>query len=176
VTIRPAETSQGLEGSNAGTAENPLQLWIAWLLLAAFTLLVLFLGGETFSAARSYRTFAEVVRFFQPEATSGEIWFLFLWARKLAHAVEYGLLALFAFRAARLSFRNPIARIALLAGGFTALVASADELRQASLGSRTGSLLDFWIDVVAGAVSLGLLLLLREHRARKSAAREQPAA
>ena len=60
--------------------------------------------------------------------------------------------------------------------GFTALVASADELRQASLGSRTGSLLDFWIDVVAGAVSLGLLLLLREHRARKSASREQPAA
>ena len=36
--------------------------------------------------------------------------------------MEYGLLALFAFRAARLSFRNPITRIALLAGGFTALV------------------------------------------------------
>jgi len=161
-----------VDGPVARSNSHQFQLWSAWTLLALFTLLVLLLGGEHFSATRSYRTFAEIVRFFRPEASAGEIWFLFLWARKLAHALEYALLALFAFRAGRLSLRSPLVRVALFAGLFSAVVATADDVRQSSLGSRTGSLTDVWIDVVSAAVALGLLLLLSERRMSAAAASE----
>lgn len=164
MSLETSETPRGAENSKIATGPPNYPLWSAWLLLGLFTLLVLTLGGESFSAVRSYRGFAAFVHFFRPEATGGEIWYLFLWARKLAHALEYGLLALFAFRAARLSLESPLGRIALLAGLFTALVATADEVRQSALGSRTGSPMDVGIDVVSACVALALLLLLRENR------------
>lgn len=159
-----AEAPRGPSCSVTAGREQSLQLWSAWALLALFTLIVLLLGGEGFSAARTYRWFVEVVHFFRPQASSSDIWFLFLWTRKLAHAAEYGLLALFAFRAARLSLQSPLGRVVLFAGLFTALVATADEFRQSTLGNRTGSLLDVWIDIASAIVALGLLLLLRARR------------
>ena len=164
MTSEPTETSHATAGKHPDPRLRDPQLWMAWALLGLFTAFVLLLGGERFSAASSYRWFAQVVLFFDSEASNGDIWFFFRWARKLAHAVEYAVLALFAFRAARLSLAHPLGRIVLVAGLFTALVAGADEARQSTLGGRSGSMLDVWIDVVSAAVALGVLVLLRVRR------------
>lgn len=164
MTHEPTATSRSVAGSDPAPGERDPQIWLAWALLALCTAFILLLGGERFSAASSYRWFAQVVLFFDSEASNGDIWFFFQWARKLAHAVEYAVLALVAFRTARLSLAHPLGRIVLLAGLFTALVASADEARQSTLGSRSGSMLDVWIDVVSAAVALGVLVLMRVGR------------
>jgi len=164
MTSEPTATSRAAAGQESAPGLRDPQLWLAWALLALFTAFVLLLGGERFSAASSYRWFAQVVQFFDPEASNSDIWFFFSWVRKLAHALEYAVLALFAFRAARLSLAHPLGRVVLVAGLFTALVAGADEARQSTLGSRTGSVLDIWIDVVSAAVALGVLVLMRVRR------------
>ncbi|MGE4649739.1 MAG: VanZ family protein [Myxococcota bacterium] len=164
MTSEPTATSRAAAGQEPAPGLRDPQLWLAWALLALFTAFVLLLGGERFSAASSYRWFAQMVQFFDPEASNSDILFFFSWVRKLAHALEYAVLALFAFRAARLSLAHPLGRVVLVAGLFTALVAGADEARQSTLGSRTGSVLDVWIDVVSAAVALGVLVLMRVRR------------
>ena len=88
------------------------------------------------------------------------------WAvRKTAHLVVYGVLGLLAARALRELFsgyvrstnREGLWRMAVVVLPFGALVASADELHQTLVLSRTGSLRDVATDMVG--VSVGLLVL-----------------
>ena len=82
--------------------------------------------------------------------------------RKGAHLFEYGVLALLLARALRYWPTMPTATAMATALGVCALVASADELHQTLVASRTGSLADVGIDV-AGATAA--LIWLRVRRA-----------
>jgi VanZ family protein len=83
--------------------------------------------------------------------------------RKGAHLFEYGVLALLVVRALRYRPTMPAATAMVTAIGVCALVASADELHQTLVASRTGSLADVGIDV-AGATAA--LIWLRVRRAK----------
>ncbi len=83
--------------------------------------------------------------------------------RKGAHLFEYGVLALLLARALRYRPAMPAVTALVTVVGVCALVASADELHQTLVASRTGSLADVGIDV-AGATAA--LVWLRVRRTR----------
>jgi VanZ family protein len=78
--------------------------------------------------------------------------------RKLAHVVEYALLALLWLRALRT--RMDARRAALVALVITSLYAASDELHQSFVEGRHGSPLDWAIDT-AGAATVTLLVRRR---------------
>ena len=89
--------------------------------------------------------------------------------RKAAHMVEYGVLALLTWRAARQDLaRLPSSALAL---GLVLVIAIGDEARQAGLAVRSGSPRDVALDVAGGCLALALLLALRALRRRPAPAR-----
>jgi VanZ family protein len=80
------------------------------------------------------------------------VWDLLL--RKLAHAAEFGLLAVLVYRA---SGSLPVAFVGASA------FAATDEVHQLFVRGRTGSPLDWLVDTAGIAIALGLVLL-RERR------------
>ena len=83
--------------------------------------------------------------------------------RKGAHLFEYGVLALLLARALRYRPTMPAATVMVTAIGVCALVASADELHQTLVASRTGSPVDVGIDVAGATVAM---IWLRARTAR----------
>jgi VanZ family protein len=77
--------------------------------------------------------------------------------RRSAHLVEYGVLALLAFRAWRLSLERDLLSLAVLALALVLAVASADETRQSLSSARTGSARDVVWDLSGAVLALGLL-------------------
>ncbi len=90
--------------------------------------------------------------------------------RKAGHTCEYGILALLSLRAVRggTRLRGRAAWVAVLV--FCAVVASGDELNQATVASRTGSAVDVGIDVLGAALALGIAYSVRRRRAKRSVA------
>lgn len=84
--------------------------------------------------------------------------------RKAAHLSEYGILALLSLRAVRggTRLRCRAAWGAVLL--FCAVVASADELNQAMVASRSGSAVDVGIDLLGAALALTAVGLVRRRR------------
>ena len=77
--------------------------------------------------------------------------------RKTGHVSGYGILALLALRAARVDFRRPV-----LAGFLvTLIVASIDEIHQATLRFRRGSVWDVLLDLSGAAVAILIAHWLR---------------
>jgi len=81
--------------------------------------------------------------------------------RKAAHLFLYGVLALLSLRAVRggTRLRGRAASVAVVL--FCALVASGDELNQATLASRSGSVVDVGIDLLGALLALGAAGLVR---------------
>jgi VanZ family protein len=73
--------------------------------------------------------------------------------RKAAHVGAYGVLALLLARALRSGLAMSAVSAMAAAVGVCALVASADELHQSLVATRTASIVDIGIDV-AGAVAV----------------------
>lgn len=87
-------------------------------------------------------------------------WLLHLALRKFGHLTGYAILGALTLRAALVDFRRPaIGSLAIVL-----LVASIDELHQATTHFRTGSPWDVLLDVVGG--SLAIALLVQKWRAR----------
>lgn len=124
----------------------------AWLAVAAWIALVLWLGSGGFGAGTTSRILIPLLRWLLPGVDGVQIWNLALTIRKLAHPTVYGVLGLLAFRAGRLGWPGAGWRAALLACGLTLLVSSVDESRQAFEPTRTGSPWDVALDT-AGAVA-----------------------
>jgi len=136
----------------------------AWAVVAVWILLVLWLGGADFGAVQTSGTLGHVIRFFYPDIPWAEFLRIHHAARKAAHVVEYAVLALLAFRAMWLSFHTMLGRIAGLALLLVIVVATADETRQALIGSRTGSAGDVLLDATGALAALGIALLYMRHR------------
>ena len=81
--------------------------------------------------------------------------------RKLAHPTEYALLCVLTGRAVALTFAVRMRVVALAALASVALLAAADELRQASSALRTGSAFDVALDISGGLAALLALLIFR---------------
>lgn len=86
--------------------------------------------------------------------------------RKSAHFIEYAVLALLTFRAALISTgRSQLATAAWVALFLVAILAAADEARQAFSPVRTGSPYDVMIDLAGGALAvIGLVVISRQMR------------
>lgn len=135
----------------------------AWLAVAAWIAVILGFSGDEFSAGSTSRIIGPLLQWLFPHLDAAARLALHLWVRKLAHLTEYAALGLLVFRALRLSLAIPLARTALLGLLVVLGVAATDELRQAFLASRTGSLVDVGIDCAGGA--LGVFLVVALHRA-----------
>ena len=130
---------------------------LAWLLAALWGTLILGLGGDGFSLQATSSWLAPFATWLARLFGGLDPAVLLIAARKLAHAVEYGVFALLVGRAAALAFQVRMRFVGLAALTAVAVVAIADELRQSVSALRTGSAHDVALDLLGG---LGALLTL----------------
>lgn len=134
---------------------------LAWSFVAAWAGVIWSLGGDDWSLQQTSRTLSPLMEFLFGDLDGPTKWRIYLAVRKSAHFVEYAILALLTFRAALISApKNRVATAAWIALFLVALVATADEARQAFSSTRTGSPNDVLIDLTGGAVAVAALLLI----------------
>jgi VanZ family protein len=129
---------------------------VAWIAVIACIGLVLWAGSETFSNTSTSRFLRPLLTFLFPDLTNRELWMAQAWIRKIAHAVEYGVLALLAFRALWLSFDTLLSRIAAGALLLVLVVATVDEYRQGLSKLRTGAPSDVALDCLGAVLAVGI--------------------
>ena len=130
----------------------------AWLLVLAWLAMILLLSSEEFSAAATGGVLLPFLGWLLPGWSELEVWRLHTVIRKLAHVSVYGVLALLAFRAIRLSLAAAALRHAGLALVLVLAAAATDEYHQSLTKVRTGSLGDVGYDLVGGLAALAVLL------------------
>ena len=122
----------------------------AWLLVLAWLALILLLSSDSFSSPSTGSLLRPLLRWLFPEWSAAEIRMLHAAIRKAAHVSVYGVLALLAFRAFRLSLAATALRHAGLAIALVLVAAATDEHRQSLSRARTGSLADVGYDLAGG--------------------------
>jgi VanZ family protein len=141
----------------------------AWALVAVWLVLIFTFSSDIFSASSTGSWVGPFLRWLFPDWTPTEIWRLHYALRKSAHPTVYGVLALLAFRALRLSSAAGAWRHAALALALVLAVASSDEYRQSLSRAPTGALRDVGWDLAGGVAALALRgafeLALRRGRA-----------
>ena len=85
---------------------------------------------------------------------------LHLAIRKIAHAFEYGALALLTLRASIVTWTVPAGRGVWLAIGLVLMVAAADEGRQVVSRERQGAWTDVLLDLAGAGSILGAVQVL----------------
>jgi len=140
-----------------------------WLVIVLWFALIFVASGDTKSAQRSSRIIGPLMHWLFPEMPEETIGLVVLFARKCAHLTVYSVLALLYWRAFRKPVKNDTrpwswteARNAVIG---VVLYAITDELHQAFVPTRQGSVLDVFIDTAGGA--MGLLALWAYGRMRK---------
>jgi VanZ family protein len=128
----------------------------AWLTVALWAVLIWALSGDDFSAGATSRFLGPLVRWLFPSISAGAMEWIHAAVRKGAHLLEYGVLALLALRALRLSAETAWLRSAALALALAVSVAVADEAHQAREAQRTGSPIDVAVDGAGGLVALAV--------------------
>jgi VanZ family protein len=128
----------------------------AWLLVLAWLALILLLSTDSFSAPSTGSLLRPMLRWLFPEWSAAEIWRLHSAIRKAAHVSVYGVLALLAFRAFRMSLEATVLRHAGLAIALVLVAAATDEYRQSLSRARTGSVADVGFDLAGGALALAI--------------------
>jgi VanZ family protein len=128
----------------------------AWALVAVWLALIFTFSSDVFSASSTGSWVGPFLRWLFPDWTPLEIWRLHYAIRKSAHPTVYGVLALLAFRALRLSSAAGAWRHAALALALVLAVATSDEYRQSLSRARTGALRDVGYDLAGGLAALAL--------------------
>jgi len=123
--------------------------------LAFFWLvLVLFLGSAYFAAQETGRYVLPFLKFLMPGVSSSELQPIHMVLRKLAHLLEYAVLALLWYRALhKVGGRTP-RTAAWVALSICLACSFADEAHQSMLPSRHGSARDFVIDAFGATAML----------------------
>lgn len=135
-----------------------------WLLFPVLMVWVVSVGSSSAGGSGSmHRWVTTYLHLSQADAET-----LVHWVRKTIHFTWYGLLGLTARNAAASAGEKPLvaARFSLL---LTALVASFDELRQASQPGRTSSAYDVLLDLAGAAVFVTAVSLLRRSSPKPAA-------
>ncbi len=147
---------------------SPLLPWLGPVL---WTFVILGLGSDSFAHSETSRFLGPLIRFLLPsweDAAQAELLF---WVRKLAHVVEYGVLAVLVVIAMLRSSEARALRAELLRSSrcWPALaiamlwvlgVAGFDEYRQSLSDHRTGTSRDVALDAFGGGLALALLAAL----------------
>ena len=127
---------------------------IRFVAASLWLLVVLFLGTASFGAQDTGRFVVPFLNVLLPDASPDVLDASHMLLRKLAHVTEYAVLALLWFKALG-SLTGPARRAAPWAALAICLAcASADELHQTSLPTRTGRARDFLIDAVGATAML----------------------
>jgi VanZ family protein len=141
---------------------GPLLLWMAFIFFAS--------SGQL-SASNTSRIIRPLLLWLFPDIGEESLAFVHFIIRKLAHLTEYAILALLAARAfissSRQTFRH---RWFLLAGLLVTLYALSDEFHQRFVPSRTGTIVDSFIDIAGGFIALLLLSVWRGVKKREATA------
>lgn len=130
---------------------------VDWGLVASWAAMIWVLGGGDFSASETSRIIGPLLEWLFPEWSLDErmVWMGAI--RKLAHPVEYGVFAVLVLRLRHaLRPHAPLVAHSAVALAAALLLATLDESRQGTLGSRTGSPLDVALDTLGAAIALGL--------------------
>ena len=140
-----------------------------WLVIVLWFALIFVASSDTKSSQRSSRIIGPLLHWLFPEMPEETVGDVVTLARECVHLAVYGVLALLYWRAFRKPVKNDTrpwswieARNALIG---VVIYAITDELHQAFVPSRQGSVLDVFIDTVGGA--MGLLALWAYGRWRK---------
>jgi VanZ family protein len=151
--------------------KRPVVIAFLWYWLPLFVWMVVIFGFSTDAGSTRHtsRFIGPTLRWLFPDISDESIRVVQLVVRKTAHMVEYGVLALLAWRAHRRPFpgdtrlwRRSEAGLAL---GMATLFAISDEWHQSYVPSRQGQLTDVLIDMIGA--TLGLLTLWSWGRYRK---------
>jgi VanZ family protein len=118
-----------------------------------------------------------LLRKYFPGHSPGQLWEVNLVIRKAGHIIGYGFLGAAFYRAIRGTLEGELTprprttrfTFAALAVTGTALVASADEIHQMFIPSRTGTFWDVLLDTSAAIVAQILMYLYFRYRARAKA-------
>jgi VanZ family protein len=134
---------------------------IYWLPIVLWFALIFVASSDTGSAERSSRIIRPLMHWLFPGASEETIWHVVLFVRKCAHLTVFGVLALLYWRAFRKPVKNdtrPWSWVAARNAVLGVLVyAITDEVHQAFVPSRQGSVWDVLIDTFGGA--MGMLAL-----------------
>ena len=136
----------------------------AWALVAAGVAVVLGFGAAAFDAPATSRFLVPILRWLYPDLTLLDLIRFAATVRKLAHPIEYSVLAILAFRAWRLSLAPGLVRVACLACVLALCVAAVDELQQAGNARRTGSVWDVVLDASGAVLAVALATQLVRRR------------
>lgn len=130
-----------------------------WLLPIAWMCVIAYFSTDSFSAQRTEGVLEPVIRYVLPEAPPSTLSEINVIIRKLAHASEYGLLALLWCRAFLRSRAWSTYRAVVTSLIVACAWAAADEFHQSFVASRSGSVLDVALDAsgAVGALALGAL-------------------
>ena len=141
----------------------PLVLWMGFIFFAS--------TGE-FSAGNTSRIIGPLLRWLFPGISDEKLLLAHLITRKVAHFVEYAILAWLAARAFITSSQPVLRRQWFLLSLLLVVAYSlSDEYHQSFVPSRTGSIYDSFIDMAGGLTALLLYTFWRRKRKLKSVER-----
>ncbi len=146
--------------SGQGVPNRRAPMLRAWIPALAWGALIWALGGDGFSQPETSRILDPLIAWLFPDLPETTRAALVAGVRKLAHPVEYGVLALLSLRGVRLTYTGAQTRGVGLALLPALALAAADELRQSLSAVRTGAALDVGLDLAGAALALGTLVLL----------------
>ena len=134
----------------------PLFLWVG---------LIFVLSSSVASMSETSRVIRPFLEFIFPHASDAALIVYHGYIRKIAHFVEYAVLAFWAARAFwNSSFKTIKSLWYLLAVGVVLVVAIIDEGNQSFTATRTGSLRDVLLDGSGGVIMTLLLLVYNRFR------------
>jgi VanZ family protein len=124
-----------------------------------WTAIVLSSSTDTFSSVHTFRWLVEVItRLFGQQPRVAHVYVINVLWRKATHVVAYGLIGALWFRALRAgAIIRWTARWSWQAIAITTLIASADEIHQIFVPSRTASVSDVLLDVGGAAMAVVLM-------------------
>lgn len=137
---------------------------LRWLPMVAWMVVVFLFSSDSFSVPRTSRFLGPFFGWLLPNALPETIDACIFTVRKCAHALEYAVLALLAWRALGGpeidGFRPWIWGRAARAWLIAAVYAASDEWHQSFVPSRGASVVDVLIDATGAAGALALLALV----------------
>lgn len=147
----------------------------AFVALGLWTVVVLGLSSDPFSASGTSRILLPLLRLLLPDLSPDALAFAHGAIRKAAHVFEYAVLAALGLRAFALGAGRLLAaarpRHALAAFLYAVAVAAADESRQATSDARTGTPRDVALDAAGAAAGIAILDFSARRRAGTLAGR-----
>jgi len=144
---------------------NP-KLLRAWLLVLLWAAVVWSLGGDAFSASETSRFLRPLLERLLPGFSVSDMYRLLYGIRKMAHVVEYALLAVLILRALWIGSLRSLLQSLGLTLALVAAMAIADESRQSTSAARGGSSWDVGLDVSGAFLAVAIVLLIQSRLRR----------